>query len=83
MREGQEQERRQRLEPLEAELACAQQELAAAEARVPATRARLAELRRDAQQVRHDLQEHIRAARALAPAVTRARRRLEAARRRR
>ena len=82
-REGQEQERRQRLEPLEAELARAQQQLATAEARVPATKARLAELRRDAQQVRRDLQEHIRAARALAPAVTRARRQLEAARRRR
>jgi len=80
-REGQ--ERRQRLEPLEAELARAQQELAAAEARVPATKAHLAELRRDAQQVRRALQEQIRAARALAPAVTRARRRLEAARRRR
>jgi len=83
MREGQEQERRQRLEPLEAELARAQQELAAAEARVPATKARLTELRQEAHKVRRDLQEHIRAARALAPAVTRARRRLEAARRRR
>jgi len=82
-REAREEERRGRLEPLEAALARAQEQLAAAEASVAPAKARHAALLQDARRARRDVQEQVREARVLARAVTRARRLLDAARRRR
>ena len=82
LREAREERRRRRLEPLETAIQKVQEQLAAAQAQVPGAKARLASLLGDVRQAREDLRRRLAEGRKLEQAVRRARRALDAARRR-
>jgi DNA repair exonuclease SbcCD ATPase subunit len=82
LREAREERRRRRLEPLETAVQKVQEQLAAAQAQVPEAETRLASLLGDVRQAREDLKRRRAEGRKLEQAVRRARRALDAARRR-
>ena len=80
--EAREERRRHRLEPLETAVQKVQEQLAAAQAHVSEAKARLTSLLGDVRQAREDLKRRLAEGRKLEQAVRRARRALDAARRR-
>jgi len=82
LREARDERRRRRLEPLETVVQKVEEQLAAAQAQVPEAKARLASLLGDVRQAREDLKRRLAEGRKLEQAVRRARRALDAARRR-